>query len=64
METMRVHGNSGENNGHAKLTVDQVRTIRAAYAAGGVTYRQLAKRYQVSGTTIAMIVQYGMWRSV
>lgn len=55
---------AGEKGGMAKLTNDQVRTIRQTYAAGGVTHTDLAQRFGVARTTIGHIVNGDGWRSV
>lgn len=48
----------------AKLTDDQVRTIRARYAAGGVAQRRLAAEYGVSGRAILFVLQRKHWKHV
>lgn len=55
---------SGTSNGRAKLTVDAVKCIRAAYARGLVTQRQLAIKWTVSRAAIAKIVRAENWRTV
>lgn len=47
---------NGELRPH-RLTDAQVDEIRAAYAAGGVLYRELAERYEVSKSLIGFIVR-------
>lgn len=42
-------------SGPIKLTMEQVREIQTIYAAGGVSQRELAKRYPVSKSTIGQI---------
>jgi len=46
----------GEGNARAKLRQEDADTIRARYAAGGVTYRELAAEYGVTMATISNIV--------
>ena len=59
-------GNHPKGTAHwkAKLTDDDVRTIRARYAAGGVTQEALAAEYGVQHPTIGQIVRYKHWRHV
>lgn len=54
----------GTRNGRAVLDEGAVRTIRAAYAAGGVSYPTLAKRHGVSKHTIAEVVRGEKWRHI
>lgn len=54
----------GEGHGHAKLTNEKVREIRARYANGGLTQRGLAVEYAVSQRTIAKIVRREGWGHV
>lgn len=51
-----VHGHHGAGNARAKLRQEDADTIRARYAAGGVTYRELAAEYGVTMATISNIV--------
>jgi len=51
-----VHGNHGAGNARAKLRQENADTIRARYAAGGITYRELAAEYGVTMATISNIV--------
>lgn len=51
----------GEKHPASKLTEDQVATIRAAYAAGGVRQRDIAGRFGVSQVTVSMIVRGATW---
>lgn len=53
---------SGEDHYAAKLTAAQVREIRARYARGGVTQTALAQEYDVSQSTISLIVLDKAWR--
>jgi len=54
----------GSKHGAAKLTEDQVATIRAAFAAGGVTKTELARRFNVTRTLIYMAVTGRTWKHV
>lgn len=47
----------GERHGGAKLTDAQAAEMRAAYAAGGVTYRELAERYGISPSGVGAIIR-------
>lgn len=47
-----------------RLTADEVEEIRTSYAAGGVTQRQLAGRYETSQTNISAIVRGLTWHHV
>lgn len=51
----------GEKNPDAKLTEQQVRDIRATYAAGSCTLQQLAHRFSVNKSTIWLIVKRKKW---
>lgn len=52
----------GERVGAAKLTWDDVRKMRARYAAGGVTQSELAREFRVSGARAHEIVNYKSWK--
>jgi uncharacterized protein YbaR (Trm112 family) len=54
----------GERHWGAKLTADNVRAIRAEYVAGGVFQKTLALRYDVSLSTIHLIVHGRTWQHV
>mgnify|MGYP000443963359 CR=1 FL=1 len=41
----------------AKVTIDQVREIRRIYAAGGITYRTLGRRYGITDSAVCRIVK-------
>lgn len=60
---MRRHGTSprGERAARARLTEDDVREIRAEYAAGGVSQRELGERYGVGAGAIGKIVRGTRW---
>lgn len=61
-----VHGtmNWGERQGHAKLTEDIVRDMRVEYAAGGVSYRNLADKHGIDFNTAYCAVKRKTWRHV
>jgi transposase-like protein len=48
----------------AKLTGDDVQTIRSRYAAGGVSQAALAREYGVSAAVLSKIVLDQSWRHV
>ena len=54
----------GESNGSAKLTDDDVRAIRARYAAGGILQRHLADEFGVSRETVIGILHNKTWTHV
>jgi len=54
-------GASGEENGQSKLTLNQVAHIRKLYSTGEYSQRALANEYQVSSSTIGMIVRNERW---
>jgi hypothetical protein len=51
----------GERHHATKLTQAQVDHLRETYAAGGITYKALAKEYGVDKTTVSNIVRYKTW---
>lgn len=53
----------GEDVHSARLTADDVIAIRE-YAAGGVSFRSLAKRYGVTPPAIANVVRRKSWRHI
>jgi len=50
--------------GRAKLTADDVRAIRRAYATGKVLQRELAAQYNVTGSLISSIVSRRRWSHI
>ena len=54
----------GERSGSAKLTEGDVIKIREEYAAGGVTQRDIAKRYNVCRQTVSFVVQGKTWKHI
>lgn len=55
---------SGENHHAAKLTVEDVKEIRARYADGNCTQKQLANVYGVTQCVISCIVRGKNWKYV
>ena len=51
----------GERPGSAKLTPEQVSDLRTRYAAGGVTYKELAALYGISTPQACAIVLRRKW---
>lgn len=60
----RWSGVYGERSGMAKLTADQVRSIRTRYAAGGVTQTALAVEYGVRQGTVSAILLMRTWTRI
>ena len=58
---VRTHRYGGREGRGSKLTADQVRELRATYAAGGVTYEDLGRRYGVHSSAIGQIVRRERW---
>lgn len=54
----------GSRSPASKLTEADVLAIRAAYAAGGITYRELGEQYGVTGTQIGTIVLRKSWKDL
>ncbi len=52
---------SGENNVNAKLDWDKVRDIRARYAVGGISHRELATMYNVTKRAITCVINNLTW---
>lgn len=69
-EDMAGHGSAkagaqrGTEHYRAKLTEDLVRQLRAEYAAGGVTERDLASRHGVNVGTIHHMLVRNTWKHV
>ena len=53
----------GDQNGNAKLTASQVALIRALYAVGGISQRQLARQFGVVQGTIVHVLAGRTWRA-
>jgi len=54
----------GERNRHAKLTEEQVISIREEHARGNVTHMELAGKYGVTFGNIGYIVRRETWRHI
>lgn len=54
----------GERQGAAKLTEEKVRNIRAMYASGGHSLRELGREFLVTKRAIQMIIRRESWRHV
>lgn len=54
----KTHGTqlTGLRHPWSKLTAAKVKEIRARYAAGGLTYRQIAEQYGVSESTVGNVI--------
>jgi hypothetical protein len=60
------HGLRTHHSGNRllKLTVDQVIYIRERYALGGISERQLAKQFGISGAYVHSIVRRECWKHI
>jgi hypothetical protein len=56
------HGFPGESNLRALVTENQVREIRALYAAGGITLKEIGHRFGIAEPTAGGIVNRRTWR--
>lgn len=54
----------GERQGSHKLTEDDVRAIRSAYATGQFSLRELAGQYGVSTSNVGLLVRRKIWARV
>lgn len=54
----------GERHHSAKLTPAKVRTIRARYAAGGISTPKLGREYGVSHQVIHRIISRKIWKHI
>jgi hypothetical protein len=54
----------GEDRWNAKLTEDDIRTIRSTFASGGISKAELARRFSVDPSWITRIVERRVWRHV
>lgn len=58
------HRRDGYFGGTAKLTIDQVRSIRQQYAAGNRNFSELGRRFGVRHATVSRIISGRTWRNV
>jgi hypothetical protein len=58
----RSHDRRGIGNSRAQLSERDVLEIRAAYAAGGITQRELSQRYRVCPSDVCHIITRKSWR--
>lgn len=65
-DDMVLRGRSlrGERQPGSKLTPDDVRAIRTAYAAGGVTVRELGERFGIAYATAHSVITGYRWGHV
>lgn len=54
----------GESHPQSRLSAKDVIAIRKRYDAGLITYRELAKQYDVGCSTISNILNLKTWRRV
>ena len=54
----------GSRHHFAKLTAEQVRSIRKEYASGRIAQPQLARRYGIIQANVSMIVNRHTWKHV
>lgn len=54
----------GERASCVKMTAEEVRQIRADYAAGQGGYRALAKKYGIAGSTAQHILSRKTWKHI
>jgi hypothetical protein len=59
----RLKGLRGERANTAKLTWEQVKTIRVIYSPDNYSSRKLAKIYGVSQATILQVVNHKTWKT-
>ncbi len=59
--TLKGRSCPGEKNGNHKLTISQVAEIRALYAQGGISQRELARRYNTDRRNVAFIIRGETW---
>ena len=57
----RLVNPQGEAHGKARLTVDQVRTLRSMYAEGGATQVELSAIYGINQAHISRIIRRKAW---
>lgn len=61
---MKGRSSRGEKRWCAKLTEDDVRAIRARYAAGKVSICKLADEYGASLSAVQLVVHHKTWKHV
>lgn len=54
----------GESQGSSKLTTDKIIAIRAIYAAGGISHRQLGIQFGVCVSAIGHIITRKNWKHI
>jgi hypothetical protein len=54
----------GDRHHNAKLNRNKVAEIRREYAAGGVTQKELAKRYEISQSAVSLVVRGVLWKAL
>jgi len=54
----------GENHGHSKITEAQVLEIRDKYSKGTHTQEELATEYNISHSTISLIINRKTWTHI
>lgn len=54
----------GELCHRSKLTADQVKEVRAKFAAGGRTKASLAREYNIAATNITRIIERKVWTHI
>lgn len=57
----RGHEKSGEANGRAKLTAEEVWQIREVFATQLYTQRELGHLYKIANTVVSKIVRFELW---
>ncbi len=60
----RTNDKRGENNPSAKVTADTIREIRRIHAAGGITQRELARRYGMGYVNMSQILLKKTWKHI
>lgn len=54
----------GSAHGMSKLTVEQVVEIRALYAAGNSTLKQVSEKFNISSSNLSLIIHRKAWKHV
>lgn len=63
-DMIRLGTRKGENNGRAKLSVEDVKSIREKHGTGMFSYSSIAREYNVSVCLIRFIVLKILWKNV